>query len=62
LEKLPEILGNFHDESIKIGFRNIETIESGTWSNEHDESTLASLCREQGIYLVFNGYTRYSYK
>jgi ubiquinone/menaquinone biosynthesis C-methylase UbiE len=62
LEKFPEIVGNFYDESVKAGFKNIETIEGGTWSNENDESTLASLCRELGTYLVFNGYTRYSHK
>ena len=62
LEKFPEIMGDFYDESIKAGFKDIETIETGMWSNENDESTLASLCRELGTYLVFNSYIRYSYK
>jgi len=61
-ERFPDIFIDYYKESIDVGFKKIENITGKTWSNKNDESTLASLCRELGIYLEFSTYTRYCYK
>ena len=60
--QFPDILMDSYQESINIGFTKIENITGRTWNNKNDDSALASLCRELGIYLEFSTYTRYCYK
>jgi ubiquinone/menaquinone biosynthesis C-methylase UbiE len=53
---------DFYQETIDVGFKIIENKIINSWTNENDESTLASLCRELGIVLKFNTYIRYCVK
>jgi len=45
-----------------LGFSKVETIRTGTWSNENDESNLADLCRSLNTSLTFSGFTRFCTK
>jgi len=45
-----------------LGFSQIETIRTGTWSNENDVSTLADLCRSLNTSLTFSGFSRFCIK
>jgi len=45
-----------------LGFYQVETIRTGTWSNEGDESKLADLCRSLGVVLTFTSFTRFCIK
>ena len=46
----------------ELGFSKVETIRTGTWSNENDESGLADYCRSLNTYLTFSGFTRHCIK
>ena len=46
----------------ELGFSEVETIRTGTWSNENDESTLADLCRGLHTSLTFSAFTRFCIK
>jgi ubiquinone/menaquinone biosynthesis C-methylase UbiE len=61
-ERFPDIFIDFYQETFDAGFSKIENEIGNSWSNENDDSDLASLCRELGIYLVFSTYLRYCYK
>jgi len=61
-QKFPDIFIDYYQESLDVGFSKIENIIGKTWNNKNDESVLASLCRELGIYLEFSTYIRYCYK
>lgn len=50
---------NVFDE---LGFREVETIDKGEWSNRDDVSTLADFCRSLNTYLTFTGFVRYCTK
>ena len=45
-----------------LGFSKAETIRTGTWSNENDESTLADFCRSLNTSLTFSAFTRFCIK
>jgi ubiquinone/menaquinone biosynthesis C-methylase UbiE len=62
IERFPDMFMDYYQESIDTGFTKIENNIGRTWNNKNDESVLASLCRELGIYLEFSTYTRYCYK
>jgi ubiquinone/menaquinone biosynthesis C-methylase UbiE len=54
-EKFPDIFVDFHRESADVGFTKIETVWGDSWSNENDDSDLASLCRQtKNAACVFN--------
>ena len=46
----------------RLGFSNIETVQTGEWSNKDDESSLASLCRELNTELMFSSFIKYCTK
>jgi len=62
MEKFPDIFIDYYKESIDAGFSKIENKIGKTWNNKNDDSVLATLCRELGIYLEFSTYIRYCYK
>jgi ubiquinone/menaquinone biosynthesis C-methylase UbiE len=45
-----------------LGYRDVEEIHGGEWSNKDDESRLADLCRSLGVALTFSGFVRYCTK
>jgi len=61
-KQFPDIFVDFYQESINAGFSKIENILENSWSNENDNNTIASLCREMEMHLVFSTYLRYCYK
>ncbi|MCL2495633.1 MAG: class I SAM-dependent methyltransferase [Oscillospiraceae bacterium] len=46
----------------ELGFSKVETIATGTWSNENDESGLADFCRSLNTSLTFSGFSRFCIK
>lgn len=58
----PTVFWDTLDIFDNLGFSKIETITTGTWSNEEDESTLADLCRSLGVSLTFSSFMRYCIK
>ncbi|MDR2687300.1 MAG: class I SAM-dependent methyltransferase [Oscillospiraceae bacterium] len=46
----------------ELGFSNVETIRTGTWSNENDDSGLADFCRSLHTSLTFSAFTRFCTK
>ena len=61
-ERSPTIFWDTLDIFDSLGFSQIETINTGTWSNENDQSTLADLCRSLGVSLTFSNFTRFCVK
>jgi ubiquinone/menaquinone biosynthesis C-methylase UbiE len=60
--KFESATNDFLRESYEVGFTKIENIDGEKWSNKDDDSRIADLCRELGVYLIFNTYIRYCYK
>ena len=61
-EKYPMIFWDTLNVFDELGFSKVETIRTGTWSNENDESGLADFCRSLNTWLTFSGFTRYCVK
>jgi len=61
-EKYPTIFWDALEIFDTLGFSKVETIRTGTWSNENDESGLADFCRSLNTYLTFSGFTRHCIK
>jgi ubiquinone/menaquinone biosynthesis C-methylase UbiE len=61
-ERYPNIFWDTLEIFDTLGFSQTETIRTGTWSNENDESTLADLCRELNVSLTFSDFTRFCIK
>jgi len=61
-ERHPNIFWDTLDIFDELGFSQVETVLTGTWSNDGDESTLADLCRSLGVVLTFSCFTRFCVK
>jgi SAM-dependent methyltransferase len=61
-ERHPQIFWDTLEIFDSLGFSHVETLQTGTWSNEGDESGLADLCRGLGVVLTFSGFTRFCVK
>jgi SAM-dependent methyltransferase len=61
-DKYPMIFWDTLSVFDELGFSKVETIRTGTWSNENDESGLADFCRSLNTWLTFSGFTRYCVK
>ena len=61
-EKYPNIFWDTLNIFDALGFSQVEIIQTGTWSNDNDESTLADLCRSLGVALTFSKFTRFCVK
>ncbi|MCL2187271.1 MAG: class I SAM-dependent methyltransferase [Defluviitaleaceae bacterium] len=61
-ERYPTIFWDTLKVFDTLGFSQVEEIETGTWSNENDESDLADLCRSLGVTLAFSGFNRFCTK
>jgi SAM-dependent methyltransferase len=61
-QKSPTVFVDFYQEMLDAGFTKIEDISGGIWSNENDNSVLATLCRNLGVHLEFTTFMRYCWK
>jgi len=61
-DRYPKIFWDALHVFNELGFSKVETIRTGAWSNENDESTLADLCRSLNTALTFSAFTRFCIK
>ena len=61
-EKRPDIFEDLYEETVLAGFQKINSVVSGHWDTDHDESDIAGLARSLGVNLRFTGYVRYCSK
>jgi hypothetical protein len=52
-EEFPGAFNDCHRESIGAGFSIVEEKIINTWTNEKDDSQIASLCRELNVVLEY---------
>lgn len=62
LEKRPDIFEDLYEDTILAGFSKIDSVISGCWYTDDDESTIADLAKSLGVNLKFTSYTRYCMK
>ena len=62
LEKRPDIFEDLYEETVLAGFRKIDSVVSGYWDTDYDESDIADLARSLGVNLRFTDCVRYCYK
>ena len=62
LEKRPDIFADLYEETVLAGFRKIDSIVSGYWDTDNDESDIADLARSLGVNLRFTDCVRYCRK
>ena len=56
--KYPSVFWDALEIFDALGYSETETLRTGSWSNENDESDLADLCRSLETSLTFSGFTR----
>lgn len=61
-EKRPDVLEDLYEDTILAGFHKIDSVISGSWYTDDDDSTIADLARSMGINLKFTSYVRYCTK
>ena len=62
LEKRPDILEDLYEDTILAGFSKIDSVISGCWYTDDDNSAIADLARSLGVNLKFTSYIRYCTK
>lgn len=62
MEKRPDIFEDLYEDTILAGFSKIDSVISGCWYTNEDESTIAELARSLGVNLKFTSYIRYCTK
>lgn len=62
MEKRPDIFEDLYEETVLAGFRKIDSVASGYWNTDNDESGIADLARSLGVNLRFNDCVRYCRK
>ncbi|MGI6238004.1 MAG: methyltransferase domain-containing protein [Christensenellales bacterium] len=60
--KRPDIFDDLYEETILAGYHKINSIVSGGWSTNDDDSLIADLARELGINISFTSYVRFCEK
>lgn len=62
LEKRPDVFEDLYEDTVLAGFSKIDSVISGCWYTDNDDSTIADLARSLGVNLKFTSYTRYCTK
>lgn len=62
MEKRPDIFEDLYEETMLAGFRKIDSVVSGYWDTDNDESDIADLARSLGVNLRFSDCVRYCRK
>lgn len=58
LEKRPDVFQDLYEDTVLAGFNKIDSVISGCWYTDDDESTIADLARSLGVNLKFTSYIR----
>lgn len=58
LEKRPDIFEDLYEETVLAGFRKIDSVISGYWDTDGDESGIADLARSLGVNVRFTDCVR----
>ena len=58
----PDVFEDLYEDTVLAGFSKIDSVISGCWYTDDDESTIADLARSLGVNLKFTSYTRYCTK
>ena len=61
-QKRPDVFEDLYEDTVLAGFSKIDSVISGCWYTDDDESTIADLARSLGVNLKFTSYTRYCIK
>lgn len=62
MEKRPDVFEDLYEDTILAGFNKIDSVISGCWYTDEDDSSIAQLARSLGVNLKFTSYTRYCTK
>ena len=62
LEKRSDVFKDLYEDTVLAGFSRIDSVISGCWYTDEDESTIADLARSLGVNLKFTSYIRYCTK
>lgn len=62
LAKRPDVFEDLYEDTVLAGFSKIDSVISGCWYTDDDESTIAALARSLGVNLKFTSYIRYCTK
>ena len=62
IEKRPDIFEDLYEDTVLAGFSKIDSVISGCWYTDDDDSAIADLARSLGVNLKFTSYTRYCTK
>ena len=58
-QKRPDVLEDLYENTMLAGFSKIDSVISGCWYADDDESSIADLAHSLGINLKFTSHTRY---
>lgn len=61
-ERRPDVFEDLYEDTVLAGFSKIDSVISGCWYTDDDESTIADLARSLGVNLKFTSYIRYCTK
>lgn len=62
MEKRPDVFEDLYEDTVLAGFKKIDSVISGCWYTNDNESAIADLARSLGVNLKFTSYTRYCTK
>lgn len=62
LKRRPDIFDDQYEDTLLAGFSKIDSLISGYWYTDDDDSTIATLARSLGVNLKFTSYIRYCTK
>lgn len=62
IEKRPDVFEDLYEDTVLAGFSKIDSIISGCWYTDDDDSTIADLARSLDVNLKFTSYIRYCTK
>lgn len=62
LEKRPDVFEDLYEDTILAGFDKIDSVISGCWYTDEDDSSIADLAKSLGVNLKFTSYIRYCTK
>ena len=61
-EQRPDIFADLYEETVLAGFSTIDSVVTGGWNTDGDDSTIADLARSLGVNLHFTSYCRFCRK
>lgn len=62
MEKRPDVFEDLYEDTVLAGFNKIDSVISGCWYTDDDESGIADIARSLGVNLKFTSYIRYCTK